>query len=230
MKLAVFCVLAVSVCGLTAMLIQGCTKEKSAENLPPAEPANNFTEATNPPPVEPTNPPVVLPTNPPVVVPIVPEVPAGSEYTVVKGDILDKIAKNNHVSLKALEAANPNVQPTKLKVGQKLTIPAGGAVAPATTGTSAGTGLTGGSSGGGEIYVVKSNDTLTKIATSHGTTVKAIEAENNLSTTKIKVGQKLKIPAKAEAAAPVPVAAPAPAAPASAPVTTPAPAGTPGGQ
>ena len=39
-----------------------------------------------------------------------------------------------------------------------------------------------------------------KIAKTHGTTVKAIESENGLSTTQIKVGQKLKIPAKAEAA------------------------------
>ena len=90
--------------------------------------------------------------------------------------------------------------------------------------------MTGGSTEGGETYVVKSGDTLTKIAKSHGTTVKAIESENNLSTTKIKVGQKLKIPAKAEAAAPAPVELTAPAAPAVAPVTTPAPAGTPNGQ
>ncbi|MGA2854601.1 MAG: LysM peptidoglycan-binding domain-containing protein, partial [Verrucomicrobiota bacterium] len=189
---------------------------------------------TNPPPVEPTNPPVVLPTNPPVVAPVVPEA-TGSEYTIVKGDSLAKIAKNNHVSLKALQAANPNVQPTKLKIGQKLTIPAGGVAAPAAAGTPAGTETTGSSTGGGETYVVKSGDTLTKIAKSHGTTVKAIETANNLSTTKIKVGQKLKIAAKAEAAAPAPalapVAAPAPAAaPAVAPVAMPAPAGTPGGQ
>jgi LysM repeat protein len=75
---------------------------------------------------------------------------------------------------------------------------------------------------GGETYTVKSGDSLTKIAKAHGTTVKAIESENNLSTTKIKVGQKLKIPAKAEAAAP---AAPAPVPP---PAT--APASTPSGQ
>ena len=49
---------------------------------------------------------------------------------------------------------------------------------------------------GGETYIVKSGDTLTKIAKQYGTTVKAIEAENNLTTTRIKVGQKLKIPAK----------------------------------
>jgi LysM repeat protein len=75
---------------------------------------------------------------------------------------------------------------------------------------------------GGETYTVKSGDSLTKIAKAHGTTVKAIKAENNLNTDHIKVGQKLKIPAKAEAAAP----APAPVAPAPAPAT--APASTPG--
>ncbi len=87
--------------------------------------------------------------------------------------------------------------------------------------------MTGGATGGGETYVVKSGDTLTKIAKANGTTVKAIESENNLTTTKIKVGQKLKIPAAAASAAPAPVEAPAPAV---APATTPAPAGTPNNQ
>ena len=206
MKLAVFCVLAVSVCGLTAMLIQGCKREQSTENLPPVE-TNNYVMDTNPPPVS-TNPPVVMPpieTNPPVVVVPPPISQPGTEYVIVKGDTLAKIAKKNGVTLKALEAANPNVQPTKLKVGQKLTIPASSATAPAENPAAMA------SAGGGETYVVKSGDTLTKIAKAHGTTVKAIETENNLSTTKIKVGQKLKIPAKAEAAVPTPVETPAPA-------------------
>jgi peptidoglycan endopeptidase LytE len=170
---------------------------------------------------------------PPVVPPVVPEA-TGSEYVIVKGDTLAKIAKKNGVTLKALEDANKGVVPTKLKVGQKLTLPAGGPTAPAATGTPTASDMTSSSAGGGETYVVKSGDTLTKIAKAHGTTVKLIESENNLSTTKIKVGQKLKIPAKAEAAAPAtapaPVAAPAPAAPAVAPATTPASAGTPNGQ
>ncbi|HTV75439.1 MAG TPA: LysM peptidoglycan-binding domain-containing protein, partial [Candidatus Baltobacteraceae bacterium] len=77
-----------------------------------------------------------------------------------------------------------------------------------------------GVSGGEAVYTVKSGDTLTRIAKANGTTVKAIESENNLTTTKIKVGQKLKIPASAETAAPAP--APAPAAPVMpAPVVTP---------
>jgi LysM repeat protein len=80
--------------------------------------------------------------------------------------------------------------------------------------------------GGGETYLVKSGDSLTKIAKAHGTTVKAIKAENNLNTDHIKVGQKLKIPAKVEAAAAAPAPAPAPVAPAPAPA--PVPASTPG--
>jgi nucleoid-associated protein YgaU len=45
------------------------------------------------------------------------------------------------------------------------------------------------------LYVVKSGDTLTRIAKAHGTTVKAIEAANDLTGDRIFVGAKLKIPA-----------------------------------
>ena len=75
---------------------------------------------------------------------------------------------------------------------------------------------------GAEIYVVKSGDTLYRIARKYGTTVKAIQSENNLVTTRITVGKKLKIPAKAEAAAPAPAPEPAPMAPAPAPAAAPA--------
>jgi LysM repeat protein len=139
---------------------------------------------------------------------------------VVKGDSFSKIAKKFGVSVKAIEAANPNVVPTKLQVGQKLSIPAGSGAtaAPAPTGMAPA-----GATGGAELYTVKSGDTLTKIAKAYATTVKAIESENNLATTQIKVGQKLKIPAKAEAATPAPEPAPVSPAPA-----TPAPATAPG--
>ncbi len=234
LKVAVFCVLAVGITGLTAMLIQGCKREQTSqvETLPPPIETNEMAMNTNPPPVEASNPPVQPP---PVVVtppaaPAAPAVtapapaPAQSEYVVVKGDSLWKIAKSNGVSVKAIEAANPGVDPARLKVGQKLVIPA-----PSSNAASPTTGMTGssGMGSGQEIYIVKSGDTLSKIARRYGTTIKAIESENNLTTTRIKVGQKLKIPSKAEAQAPVaaPAAAPAPA-PAPAPDdsgTTPAP-------
>jgi LysM repeat protein len=150
-------------------------------------------------------------------VPVTPVAPAAAatEYTVIQGDTLGKIAKANHVTVKALEEANPSIVPTKLKIGQKLNIPASSAMAPAEATPAVS------SMGGGEVYVVKSGDTLTKIAKAHGTTIKAIETANNLSTSKIKVGQKLTIPAKGDAAAPA-APAPAPVAPAE---PAPAPAG-----
>jgi len=235
LKLAVFCVLAVSVTGLVAVLIQGCKREKPTDELNPPSLDTSMTNSdlgsTNPPLTEVTNPPITVPpvvTNPPVVSQPTtavepPAAAAGADYVVVKGDSLAKIAKKNGVTLKALQAANPGVVPTKLKVGQKLTIPAGGSVSTSSAApTTAVAGETTTAS-----YTVKSGDTLTKIAKSHGTTVKAIEAANGLSTTKIKVGQKLKIPSKGEAAAAAPVA-PAPVvdntpAPALPPITAPAP-------
>jgi LysM repeat protein len=232
MKLAVFCVLAVSVCGLTAMLIQGC-REKTETPPPAPEPVVSMTDtnlspamvSTSAPPTTVSNIAPTVPYTPPVA-PVVPEA-TGSEYVVVKGDTLSKIKTKFGVTLKALEAANPGVQPTKLKVGQKLTIPAGGSAAPAATGGSASPDMTASS---GQIYVVKSHDTMSKIATSHGVSLKDLKAANpNVDPSHIKVGQKLKIPAKAEAAAPAPAPAMTPVAPVT-PVTAPAPAGTPAGQ
>jgi LysM repeat protein len=215
LKLAVFCAVVVGGVGLTAMLIQGCKREQNneTENQPPVD-TNTVVVDTNQPSMVATNPPV---TPPPVVVQP-PAAPAGTEYVIVHGDTLAKIAKKNGVTLSALKAANPGVEPTKLKVGQKLTIPGGG-TAPAANGASVApdTGM------GGEAYTVKSGDTLTKIAKAHGTTVKAIKAASNLTTDHIKVGQKLTIPAKAEAAAPAPAPAPVTATPPPGPA--PAPAG-----
>ena len=209
MKLGVFIVLAVGVCGLTAMLIQGCKRENPETEITPTPDTNVVsTTDTNLLPTQTSNSTAYVPPVPTktqiVVPPPVPE-PTTTEYTVAAGDTLGKIAKKNGVKLKELEDANPGVIPTKLKVGQKLQIPAASGVAPA-----AGTALDTTSAGvGAEIYKVKSGDTLTKIAKAHGTTVKLIMSENNLTTTRITVGKKLKIPAKAEAAiAPAMPAAP----------------------
>ena len=224
-KVAVFCVVAINVLGLTALLMQGCKREQTEaeNNAPPVDTNMPPAVDTNLPPTVETNPPV---TPPPVATPAPQAVPesAASEYVVVQGDNFSKIAKKFGVSVKAIEAANPGVEPTKLHIGQKLSIPAatGNAAATVPAGmASAGT------TGGGEMYTVKSGDTLTKIARTYGTTVKAIESENNLTTTKIKVGDKLKIPAKTEAAAPAPEPAPAPAPAPAAPAPAPAPGAPP---
>jgi LysM repeat protein len=141
-------------------------------------------------------------------------VPVGAtEYTITKGDYLEKIAKKFHVSVKAIIDANPGIEPTKLQVGQKIHIPA--AVAPGAPAVVEVAPPETASTGGEQIYTVKSGDTLIGIAKRFGTTPKAISAANNLKTTSIKVGQKLKI--SGNAAAP----ATAPGAPAESVPTTP---------
>lgn len=47
---------------------------------------------------------------------------------------------------------------------------------------------------GATVYYVKSGDTLTRIAKTHGTTVKALKSANGLGNDIIVVGEKLKIP------------------------------------
>jgi len=210
LKLAVFCVVAVCVTGLIAMLIQGCKREQPATEggLPPLDTTNPIAMDYTNPPIE-TNPPPPIPaiTNtpplplPPAPVPQAPIQTSGEEYIVVQGDTFGKIAKAHGVSLKALEDANPGVDSRKLKIKQKITIPASAKSAEA-----APSAVAGGADVGGVTYTVKSGDTLTKIAKANGTTIKAIEAANpGVDPNHIKVAQKLKIPAKAEAAAPVPV-------------------------
>ena len=244
LKIMVGCVLGVSVASLVVMLIQGCKREQPQSDTTPP-PDTNVAASTpsgpdlssNPPPAAPgTNPvataaPVAVPVAPPVA-PITPPAPptpppdvtaAVSTYEVVAGDTLAKIAKKNGVSLKALEAANPGVDPKKLKVKQKLNIPGGSA---AGTPSASSASPASGSDVGGETYTIKSGDTLSKIAKRHGISLKALRAANpKLNTDHIKVGDKLTLPAKAESAAPAPAPAPdnsgAPSLPP--PASTPAP-------
>jgi LysM repeat protein len=219
LKLGVFCVLAIGVTSLAAMLIQGCKREETDQNAEsnstPMVDTNNYTATdTNVPPIEASNPPVtpVPPTPTPVTPTPTPQVTAPpvqqteNEYVVVKGDTLGKIAKANGVTVKALEDANAGVQPSRLKVGQKLVIPAGGSTTGANVAQETANGVAT-NTGGDQAYTIKSGDTLTRIARHFGVTLKALMAENNLTTTHIRVGQKLNIPAKAEAT-PAPVNTP----------------------
>ena len=208
-KIAVFLVLAIHGVGLMALLMQGCKREAdgtAANNLAtndvtnavaPAfsEPTNPVSTSTNsglagtttptPPPVEP-QPPVTAPPGP------------ATDYVIVKGDMFSTIAKKFHVSVKALQEANPSVEPTKLKIGQSIHIPAAStAAAPSSAGAASTTADT---TGSGQTYSVKSGDSLTKIANEFGVSIKALRSANNLKTDKIVVGQKLTIPGKAATA------------------------------
>ncbi len=131
-----------------------------------------------------------------------------TEHTIVKGETLATIGKKYGVGYKAIEAANPAINPTRLKIGDKIKIPAPSKTpaAPAPTAGAA-------PSSSATVYVVRSGDNLLKISKSTGVPIKQLRAANNMRTDRITVGQKLKVPARhtaapAEAAAPPPVAPP----------------------
>ncbi|MBI5799559.1 MAG: LysM peptidoglycan-binding domain-containing protein [Verrucomicrobia bacterium] len=142
-------------------------------------------------PVAPVAPPVVAPTEPapaPAPVPVAPSAEA-KVHVVAKNDSFYTMSKKYGVGMKAIEAANAGVDSTKLKIGQKINIPAS---APKAAKAPAGAAHAADSDG---TYTIKSGDNLGSIAKRHGTTVAKLRDANGLKTDQIKVGQKLKVPA-----------------------------------
>lgn len=190
--------------------------------LPPIGSAPAPTPGFAPLPATPTAPPVapaplpVVPFTPPAPEPApAPPVAEAKVHVVAKNDSFYTMSKKYGVGMKAISDANPGVDSTKLKIGQKVNIPA---AAPKTAKATNGSAPTADADG---IYTVKSGDVLGTIAKRHGTTVAKLREANNLKTDQIKVGQKLKVPAggakkssEPAASAPAPKAEPAPAVPA----------------
>lgn len=115
--------------------------------------------------------------------------PASREYVVLKGDSFFSIGKKFGVSSAAIAKANPGIDSTRLKIGDKLQI-------PAASSASSGNGASGAAleAAAGDFYIVKAGDTLAKIAKMHGATVTEIKSLNGLTTDRINVGKKLKLP------------------------------------
>jgi hypothetical protein len=137
-RITVFATLAVHVVLLCVLLIAGCnkkTEQTTDTGLAPqstaAWPTSAVTAPTPPPPPPSTQEVVVIPTAPSPIPPFqtptppAPEQPvsAGSEHTIVKGDTFATIGKKYGVGYKAIEAANPGISPTRLKIGDKIKIP-----------------------------------------------------------------------------------------------------------
>jgi|SRR5436190_2962277 len=214
--LRVACVIvAIHLVFLGGLLIQGCKKEdplaKAGQQtnesaLPPLDqtnlyPTSTVAQQTNLPQPELTQTsalPTANLTTQNLALPTAELTPpaATREYVVVKNDSFYTIGRKFGVSRSAIARANPGVDSTRLKVGQKLLVPAStsSTIAAATAGN-----------GGESAYVVKSGDNLSKIARAHGTTVNEIRSLNALKTDRIKVGDKLKLPgAKPAPASPIP--------------------------
>jgi len=110
-------------------------------------------------------------------------------HVVGWGDTLFSIANRYGTTVNAIMQANNLQNPNVIWVGERLTIPGGGAPAPLPSTT----------------YAVQAGDTLFSIATRNGTTVNALMQANGLYNYWIYVGQTLKIPGQ-----PVPLPQPKP--------------------
>jgi len=167
----------------------------------------------------PTPSPVTAPVLTPALTPAPFTSGGGTEYTIKKGDVAFTLAKKNGVSLKQLQEVNPGKDLAKLKVGDKIQIPAGGASAGGSLSSTTPAPV---AKADGTTYRVKGGDNLSKLAKKFGTTVKAIREANGMTSNEIKVGQSLVIPSKSSAAIPSADPVPAPSsAPISAPLTPP---------
>ncbi len=212
MKLSVILglILAVHVAVAVVVTTPGCvsatprgTDTPSTVVLPPEIPVMPPTVETAPVIADPV-------TLPPVVEPVdIPEKPAADNiYVIQKGDSLSKIAVRHGVKTAELQELNNIADPNKIRVGQKIVLPAhakpseskpvAGADKPAASSKPAATVADG-------IYVVKSGDALSKIAKAHGVKMADLMAANNITdANKIRIGQKLKIPVAPAAAAAAP--------------------------
>lgn len=121
--------------------------------------------------------PEVLPSatlaSPPAATALPPGVACPNPYTVQQGDWLYKIARNCGVSVAALTAANPGLNPNALKIGQLLNMPAQGASATPAPGAPPAATCTG-------THTVVTGDNLFRLAYACGLTIEQLAAANNI--------------------------------------------------
>ncbi len=149
---------------------------------------------------------------PPTIPP--PPVTGTTEHAVAKGDSFYSIGRKYGVGMNAVAKANPNIIPTRLRIGQKIIIPA----------ATPGRWLRCPYADAPNVHTVKRGDTLGHIALKYRTKVANLKSVNGLTSDFLKIGQKLTVPMRTSAPpAPVPTAAPALSPTTGLPISVPAP-------
>lgn len=118
----------------------------------------------------------------PAVTPPPPPTPtcSGFLYTIKAGDTFYLLAQRFGVSLDAVLAANPGVDPNNLQIGQVVCIPAAKPPKPVCPGF---------------FYTITAGDTLSELARRFGTTVRAIiDANPGIDPRNLIIGQRICIP------------------------------------
>ena len=133
---------------------------------------------------------------------------SNATYTVKRGDTLSQIAAAHGISVKNLMSWN-NLSTTLIYPGNKLVVKKPNSTGSSSSNKSSGSSSSSSSgksssgsssSNGTTTYTVKSGDSLSKIASQYGVTVKNLMDWNNLKSTTIYIGDKLTIGGKASSA------------------------------
>ena len=111
-------------------------------------------------------------------------------HVVTRGQTLGQIARRYGTSVTAIRAANGNVNPRRLQIGQKLVVPR--SAGPTRVASSAGR-STQGTSAGPTTITVRRGDTLWSIARRHGVSTTELMRLNNLNSTTIHPGDRLTV-------------------------------------
>ncbi|MGI6527321.1 MAG: LysM peptidoglycan-binding domain-containing protein [Caldicoprobacterales bacterium] len=116
------------------------------------------------------------------------ECPNGTQpYVIQAGDTLFSLAIRFDTTVEAIMAANPGIDPNRLQIGQRICIPRPGI--PACP--------------GGQLYTIRSGDTLFALANRFNVTVAAIIAANpGIDPMALRVGQIICIPAPSQGTCP----------------------------
>ena len=117
--------------------------------------------------------------------------PGGFLYTIRAGETYYSIARRFGIAVPALAAANPGVDPSQLRIGQQICVPA---PAPAP-----------GPCPGGFLYSIRTGDTYFSLARRFNITLQAlISANPGVDPARLQIGQQICIPAPAPSPFPCP--------------------------
>jgi membrane-bound lytic murein transglycosylase D len=115
------------------------------------------------------------------------------EHFVARGETMGGIAQRYHVSQRLLADANPKVRPNRLRPGQRLIVPTGGAISSSVARQMADPPKPAGTSRSG-WHKVRRGETLTAIADDYGVSVRDLQRWNSLGASgRIRAGQRIRV-------------------------------------